>query len=555
MAIDDIKKRRTLDELMSQATAPGNMDVIASLAGPSTDAPIPAPIIPPRRDQIEAARNLNRKLDLAGFRLPTSEQPMTQASVQQQEPMPTNAKPNRFQALLSMLRDRPQPRPSTMGRVNAGIAALGAGLKNIGRTAAGKEGRVDPFAASQRVLQASTPRQPDVLGQIKEGSAVLQFGDMLSERDPNSPKSIGLKNYLLAKGFQGALTGRSYRDVVDDPGVQEFLKTLRPADPKEQAQIEKLQAETALKQAEVERLGTEEERKKALVDRINSTVGENVATIEMDFDTLNSMAKEAGLHTQKLQRARAAGGVSGKSVVYDAQRRPQLASLMGQVAQSDAKYLPTEPEQDLYTQIMSDPSLPPEQKRQAVEPQQEKIRNIKERLRNNADKTLQKINDPEKGVNQLLSAMAELRSQLQQYPDAPGWNEISSALRNSGRLGSWGVNAFASIADSIGDTTARTDLLAAIKNLNDSYGRLRSGAAIPPSEMDSFADQLGSGAFSNTQTLKSGLNRAERVLRRAVAQSVQTGIDERILPEYINQVGHLLPRDRKPTITEIESKF
>jgi len=132
------------------------------------------------------------------------------------------------------------------------------------------------------------------------------------------------------------------------------------------------------------------------------------------------------------------------------------------------------------------------------------------------------FNDPEKNVGQMFEAINELKATLSRHPNVAGWNEMTSSIENLGDLGQWVIDL-----KNVNDPSAR-DVMNAIRRYKEAYARAASGAAIGQLEWTNFARQLGVGAFSNPEALRSGLDRADRVLRSAVTRSYNANVDPRL---------------------------
>jgi len=353
------------------------------------------------------------------------------------------------------------------------------------------------------------------------------------------------------------------QDALADLQTQKMRRELqpKPVDEIKRAtdfyNMLKAKGEVAKGEREAATAGQESANKQALVDMINSSgkVGENAASMAFSLKTLEQMGKDIGLSELDLKKAKAMGGgnISGKNIAYNPTAQPRLASLVAKAAEGKSKFLGNINDSDAYKEVVNSPDLDAKQKREIIEQQgwDKEIERTQDRLYRYADETLKKISAPENGVASMLKAITDLKEALAKHPDVPGWGEISSAANAFGPLGQWGVDL-----SQINDPAAK-DIMQAVRGYNEAYRRLYSGAAINKDEKADFASQLGAGAFSNPESLKIGVERAERILRNGIWNTFST-IDERVWDEYIPRAKTFLPRERtvsKQDVQAVASKY
>lgn len=365
--------------------------------------------------------------------------------------------------------------------------------------------------------------RPDPMAPEAARSAVL--GDYLSRMQAQQQMSLS----------QRAARAQEARIALEQQRLRAMMRP-KVLTPEEQAlrsaQVSKAQTESQLARKKLEGLESEGEQKANLIDLINTAMGKTVATKAMSLPTLEDMASEIGLDPLRFRRAQAAGGIG--NVTYSSAKFPEIAEAKNREIQS--RLLLLDPEQQRTVQSIMGSSASDKEKRTALEPYEKKMDLKETELNRAAEQFFSKLYDPEKDMNGLFSAIDNLRKTLDRYPDYQGWNQLTSTIRNLGIPGKWVINLTAAFDE------PSKEILMAIDRYKEEYARARSGAVINPSEWENFSYQLGAGVFSSPQTLRTGMDRAENVLRGAMLRAWKTGVDPRVRESYRNRVKHLLPK-------------
>jgi hypothetical protein len=323
----------------------------------------------------------------------------------------------------------------------------------------------------------------------------------------------------------------------------------KPVDPiaqmKAMADLRTAQAGAKLKEREVEQTGTEEDRKKELVDMINASMEKEVATISMSLKTLEDMASDIGLDPLKLRRAKAAGGIRSGGVGgsgISREKSPELANALQESLSSDAKYIADPKRKRVYDILVSKDELSKAEAR-IFDDIKKEISDTKDRDYKYAENILNKVNDPQTPLAELLTAIRKAKVSLAKNKDKVQWNEATSTIRSAGGLaGEFVVDAWMSITKD----DATKELLSLIKRVSDTFGRYKTGANMPAAEAASFDRQLQASSFSNPDMLMKGLNNAENIIRETFLDTWNT-IPETTRPSFYNRAKQYLPYDYKIT--------
>lgn len=391
----------------------------------------------------------------------------------------------------------------------------------------------DPFRSALDIPKSvqNKARMQGFLAQLTNAAGGLGRSGRNYRADPyaaQKARSAVISDYVNRQ--QADVANRQRQQQLDlAQRKQELAEQPTPVDPIERAlkmaTLRKSMAEGSLKEREVSQAGKEDEYKAELVRVINESgkVGTNAATMAMSLKTLESMAKDVGLSELDLKKARAQGGIGGGvgGTGISREKSPIIATSLQKALVADSKFISDPDEREAYTALASKDDLSKGEAR-VFESIQKKAGDNKERLIKKADKWMSDFNDPEKNIGQMFEAINELKATLSRHPNVAGWNEMTSSIENLGDLGQWVIDL-----KNVNDPSAR-DVMNAIRRYKEAYARAASGAAIGQLEWTNFARQLGVGAFSNPEALRSGLDRADRVLRSAVTRSYNANVDPRL---------------------------